>query len=104
MPAPLARPGTRGRSSSPRTATVRTERGNPYHGPSHHPSELEPDRLEGREILSGNVTAFVSSNTLFLGEAAGQYGQSNAVQVTQLASGNIRVTGLLNGSGTAHPD
>jgi hypothetical protein len=58
------------------------------------------DRLEGREVLSGNVTAYVSSNTLFLVEQAGQYGQSNAVQVTQLASGNIRVSGLVNGTGT----
>jgi hypothetical protein len=63
-------------------------------------TRLGVDRLEGREVLSGNVTAYVSSNTLFLVEQAGQYGQSNAVQVTQLASGNIRVAGLVNGTGT----
>jgi hypothetical protein len=63
-------------------------------------TRLGVDRLESREVLSGNVTAYVSSNTLFLVEQAGQYGQSNAVQVTQLASGNIRVSGLVNGTGT----
>jgi hypothetical protein len=67
---------------------------------SRRTTRLGVDRLEGREVLSGNVTAYVSSNTLFLVEQAGQYGQSNAVQVTQLASGNIRVAGLVNGTGT----
>jgi len=63
-------------------------------------NRLNVDRLESREVLSGNVTAYVSSNTLFIVEQAGQYGQANAVQVSQLASGNIRVTGLVNASGT----
>lgn len=63
-------------------------------------NRLNVDRLESREVLSGNVTAYVSSNTLFIVEQAGQYGQSNAVRVSQLAGGNVRVTGLVNGSGT----
>lgn len=58
------------------------------------------DNLETRDVMSGNVTAFVGSNTLYLSEAAGQYGQHNNVRVSQLASGGVRVTGLINASGT----
>jgi hypothetical protein len=56
--------------------------------------------LETRDVMSGNVAAYVSSNTLYLNEAYGQYGQHNNVKVSQLASGAVRVTGLVNASGT----
>src|SRR5215210_2479327 len=61
---------------------------------------LSLDRLESRELMAGDITAFVSSNTLFLGEVAAQAGQPNAVQVTQFANGVVRVTGQTNSGGT----
>jgi hypothetical protein len=63
-------------------------------------NQLNVEGLETRDVMSGNVAAFVSSNTLYLNEAYGQYGQHNNVKVSQLASGAVRVTGLINASGT----
>jgi hypothetical protein len=61
---------------------------------------LSLDRLESRELMAGDITAFVGSNTLYLGEVVAQSGQPNAVQITQLANGAIRVAGQVNSGGT----
>lgn len=61
---------------------------------------LSLDRLESRELMTGDVTAFVLSNTLYITEAAAQVGQPNAVQISQLSNGAVRVAGRTNSGGT----
>jgi hypothetical protein len=63
------------------------------------------DRLESRELLSGNgvTAAIVRINNipeLFITEAVGQAGGTNAVQVSRLASGLVRVSGQVSSDGT----
>jgi hypothetical protein len=67
-------------------------------------NRLNLDRLEGRDLMSGNVVASVVSiggvPELFITEAPGAAGEANAVQVSRLANGHVRVTGQVNSSGT----
>jgi len=63
------------------------------------------DRLESRELMSGNgvTAAIVRINNipeLFITEAAGQAGGTNAVQVSRLANGLVRVSGQVSSDGT----
>ena len=63
------------------------------------------ERLESRELLSGNgvTAAIVRINNipeLFITEAAGQAGGTNAVQVSRLANGLVRVSGQASSDGT----
>jgi hypothetical protein len=60
---------------------------------------LSMEQLEDRQMMAGDVTAFLSSGNLYISEAAGQYGGANAVQVSQLSNGIIRVKGLQNQAG-----
>lgn len=66
------------------------------HSKSFRPS-LES--LEQRQMLAGDVLAFVSSGHLHVVEASGQFGSANAVQISQLANGNLRVKGIGNMDG-----
>lgn len=68
-------------------------------------NRLSIERLEGRELLSGNdvLASIVTVNNvpeLFITEAVGQSGGANAVQVSRLANGKVRVTGQANSAGT----
>jgi hypothetical protein len=63
------------------------------------------ERLESRELLSGNgVTASIvrinNIPELFITEALGQGGGTNAVQVSRLANGLVRVSGQVSSDGT----
>ncbi|HEY2839719.1 MAG TPA: hypothetical protein VGJ26_11240, partial [Pirellulales bacterium] len=55
--------------------------------------KLNIENLEIREMKAGDVAAAVVNGNLYLTEAAGQVGQDNAVQISQLANGKIRITG-----------
>lgn len=52
------------------------------------------ESLEGRQMMAGDVLAFMSSGNLMIVEAVGDYGQAQAVQVSQLADGRISVKGI----------
>jgi len=55
---------------------------------------LSVERLEGREMMAADVSAYVLNGALFVGESAGAPGGQNGVQVVQVAPGTIRVKGL----------
>jgi hypothetical protein len=57
------------------------------------------ERLEERQMMAGDVTAYMANGNLYVNEAAGQAGAANAVQVSQLSNGFIRVKGLVNQDG-----
>jgi hypothetical protein len=59
------------------------------------------ESLESRQMMAGDVAAFVQNGHLFLNEAAGQAGQANGVEISQLANGNIQVKGLSAPGGAA---
>jgi hypothetical protein len=50
--------------------------------------------LESRQMMAGNLTANLTSGTLFINEASGNLGRDQAVQVSQLLTGHVRITGL----------
>ena len=57
------------------------------------------ERLEDRQMMAGDVAASVINGSLYINEAYNQAGGSNAVQVSQLSNGMIRVKGLQNQDG-----
>jgi hypothetical protein len=61
---------------------------------SHATRRFHLERLEDRQLMAGDVTAAVYNGSLYLTEAAGQLGQNNAVMISQLPSGKIRVEGI----------
>lgn len=61
---------------------------------SRKPHRLHLERLEDRQLMAGDLHAFVQNGTLFINEAAGKQGQIQNVQVAQLSSGKIQLTGL----------
>lgn len=72
---------------------------------ARQPNRLGVERLETRELLSGNgvTAAIVRVNNfpqLFITEAAGQAGGTNAVQVSRLSNGAVRVSGQVSSDGT----
>jgi hypothetical protein len=63
--------------------------------------KLSMEQMEAREMMAGDVAAFVSNGNLYLNEAPGQAGRDNNVIISQIAPGRIRVTGnILVGDGT----
>ncbi len=52
---------------------------------------LSIENLEARQMMAGDVTAAVQNGNLYITEAAGQAGLDNAVQISELPSGMIRV-------------
>jgi hypothetical protein len=54
---------------------------------------LRVESLESRQMMAGDVTAYMSGGNLYLTEAAGQAGGENSVVISQLPSGQIRVSG-----------
>src|SRR3954447_2896512 len=67
-------------------------------------NRLSFDRLESRDLMSGNVLASIVNvggvPELFITEAAGEANGANAVHVSRLLNGNVRVQGELNSEGT----
>lgn len=49
------------------------------------------ERLEQREMMAGDVAAYVQNGNLYVKEASGQAGQDNAAAIYQLPNGLIRV-------------
>jgi hypothetical protein len=56
-------------------------------------TKLRVESLESRQMMAGDVTAYLSAGNLYLTEAAGQIGQENSVIISQLPGGQIRVEG-----------
>ena len=54
---------------------------------------LTLENLEVRQMMAGDVAAYVQNGTLYINEAPGQIGLDNAVQISRLANGMIRVAG-----------
>jgi hypothetical protein len=57
------------------------------------PRQLGIESLEKRELMAGDVTAYVQYGNLYINEAAKQVGMDNAIQITRLDNGQIRVAG-----------
>jgi hypothetical protein len=51
------------------------------------------ERMEAREMMAGDVIASVTNGTLYISEAPGQSARDNAVIISQIAPGKIRVSG-----------
>ncbi|QDU87614.1 hypothetical protein Pla175_09790 [Pirellulimonas nuda] len=65
------------------------------------PARFGMETMEKREMMAGDVTASIQSGGhLYIGEAVGNYQTANAVQVSQLSNGQIRVQGITNLDGT----
>jgi hypothetical protein len=62
-------------------------------------NRLHVEQLETRQMMAGDVLAFMSSGNLNVVEAVGEYGQGQAVQISQLSNGQIRVKGLSSQDG-----
>jgi hypothetical protein len=58
------------------------------------------EKLETRELMAGDVAASVMNGDLYLTEATGQAGLDNAVWISKLFNGNIRVDGNFAPDGT----
>ena len=56
--------------------------------------QFQCESLEGREMMAGDVTAFVSGGHLYVQELASEVGQGQAVAISQLSDGRLRVKGL----------
>jgi hypothetical protein len=54
---------------------------------------LRYESLERREMMAGDVAAFVSNGDLYLNEEVGHVGGDTGVLVSQMPDGKIRVTG-----------
>jgi hypothetical protein len=67
-------------------------------------NRLSFDRLESRDLMSGNVLASIvnvgGTPELFITEAVGESGGANAVHVSRLITGHVLVQGELNSDGT----
>jgi len=55
--------------------------------------KLGMEQMEARQMMAGDVTAFMSGGNLIINEAAGQIGQDNHIRIEKLQNGIIRVTG-----------
>jgi hypothetical protein len=58
------------------------------------------ESLEARQMMAGDVAAYVQNGNLYLTEAPGQAGRDNAVLVSHLENGHVRVRGLATADGT----
>jgi hypothetical protein len=63
------------------------------------PARFRFESLETRQMMAGDVAAYVQNGTLYLNEAAAQAGRDNAVMVSHLANGKVRVEGITAADG-----
>ncbi len=68
---------------------------------SKRTSRFHMERLEDRQMMAGDVTAYVQNGTLYVKEASGHVGAAQAVQVSELNNGSIRVQGAFSSTGGA---
>jgi hypothetical protein len=54
------------------------------------------ERLEERQMMAGDVAAYMQNGNLYITEAAGQAGLDNGVRVSQIAPNVVRVAGSEN--------
>jgi hypothetical protein len=54
------------------------------------------EKLEDRQMMAGDIAAYVSGGDLYVNEAVGQAGQDNTVFMSTLANGKVRVTSITN--------
>ena len=57
-------------------------------------NQLNVDRLEGRDLMAGNLSAVVSNGILFVKEGSVSTNTHNGVEISQLPNGQFRVLGL----------
>jgi hypothetical protein len=57
------------------------------------------ERLEDRQMMAGDIAAFVQGGTLNLLESAGAQGAQNGVSIVQVAPGTLMVSGLQTDDG-----
>src|SRR5262245_63329664 len=57
------------------------------------------ESLESRQMMAGNILANFSNGTLTLNEHPGSVGKGQAVWVSQLSNGSVRVSGQLSQEG-----
>jgi hypothetical protein len=55
--------------------------------------KLRLEQMEQRQMMAGDVFAYVQDGTLFINEAPAQIGGDNGISISQLADGKIRVEG-----------
>lgn len=64
------------------------------------PKSLRFEQLENRELMAGDVTVYMSSDgNLNIVEKSGHVGGAQAVQISQLSNGMVRVKGIANLAG-----
>ena len=61
---------------------------------SNHHRKLRMEQMERREMMAGDIAAFMQGGNLILNEAAGQAGRDNAVSIMRLSDTMVRVTGM----------
>lgn len=57
------------------------------------PKRFRMEQLETRQMMAGDLAAYVQNGNLYINEAAGQGGLDNGVRVTQVSAGVVRVHG-----------
>jgi len=56
--------------------------------------KLRMEQMEARQMMAGDIAAFMQNGNLFINEATGQAGRDNAVSIQRLTDTTVRVTGL----------
>src|SRR2546423_5124111 len=59
------------------------------------------EQLEERQMMAGDINAYVKDNILHIDEAAGQAGRDSSVFIRQMGEDTVRVLGTLNADGSA---
>ena len=67
---------------------------------SLRPRRFLMEQLETRQMMAGDVAAYVQNGNLYINEAANQVGLANGVRVAQLTNGQIQVIGTESNDGT----
>jgi hypothetical protein len=63
---------------------------------SNRRNKFGMEKLEDRQMMAGDIGAYVSGGDLYVNEAVGQAGQDNTVFMSTLANGKVRVTSITN--------
>jgi hypothetical protein len=60
------------------------------------PTRFRMEQLETRQMMAGDVAAYVQNGNLHVNEAFGHYGLDNGVRIYQVSPGVVRVEGAAN--------
>ena len=66
---------------------------------SKRPARFQFESLESRQMMAGDISAYVQNGNLYLVEAAGHAGRDQAAWVSHLSNGKVRVEGTTNADG-----